>query len=218
LAGQSYRRDNGENLQQYWEGGVTIVPSKALSVSLEPSFSLARQELQYVGTFDSAGETRYIFGKIDRKELGITVRLNYSLTPDLSVQFYGQPFIASGKYSRFKRITDPKTRDYDTRYHVFTDGELGHDGGTGEFSVDENGDGRPDYAFADPDFNVLEFRSNLVIRWEYIPGSAVYVVWSQGRSGFLPTGAFSFRNDVRDLFDTHPHDVFLIKFSYCFQL
>ena len=218
LAGQSYRRDNGDSLQQYWEAGVTIVPSKALSVSFEPSFSFVRQKLQYVGTFDAAGETRYIFGRIDQKELGLTVRLNYSLTPDLSVQFYGQPFIASGKYSRFKRITDPKTRDYSMRYHVFTDGEIGRDAGAGEFSVDENGDGRPDYAFQDPDFNVLEFRSNLVIRWEYIPGSAVYVVWSQGRSGFLPTGNFSFRNDVRDLFDTHPHDVVLIKFSYCFQL
>ena len=59
----------------------------------------------------------------------MTVRLNYSLTPDLSVQFYGQPFIASGKYSRFKRITDPKTRDYSMRYHVFTDGEISRDAG-----------------------------------------------------------------------------------------
>ena len=96
-------------------------------------------------------------------------------------------------------------------------GELSHDMEADEFSVDENGDGRPDYAFADPDFNILEFRSNLVIRWEYIPGSAVYVVWSQGRSGLLPNGDFSFRNNVRDLFDTHPHNVFLLKYSYCFQ-
>ena len=83
--------------------------------------------------------------------------------------------------------------------------------------MDENGDGTADYSFADPDFNFREFRSNLVIRWEYIPGSALYVVWSQGRTGFLPTGDFSFR-DVDGLFGLHPYDVFLVKFSYCFQL
>ena len=149
--------------------------------------------------------------------MGLTVRLNYSLTPDLSVQFYGQPFVAAGSYSRFKRITDPGTKDYDRRYHVFGDGEIGRDA-AGAYSVDEDGDGRPDYGFGNPDFNVLEFRSNLVVRWEYIPGSALFIVWSQGRNGFSPAGDFSFGRDVRDLFDIHPRNVFLIKFSYCFQL
>ncbi len=82
-------------------------------------------ELQYIGTRSFGGEARYLFGRIEQKTVGLTVRLNYSLTPDLSVQFYGQPFVAAGSYSRFKRITDPKTRDYDRRYHVFGDGEIG---------------------------------------------------------------------------------------------
>jgi hypothetical protein len=85
------------------------------------------------------------------------------------------------------------------------------------YAVDEDGDGRSDYEVTDPDFNFLEFRSNLVIRWEYRPGSVLYLIWSQGRSGFGVTGDFSFRGDMRELFDLQPHDVFLIKFSYCFR-
>ena len=84
--------------------------------------------------------------------------------------------------------------------------------------MDENGDGAADYGFGNPDFNFRQSRSNLVLRWEYIPGSALYVVWSQGRTGRLMDGTFDMGRDFGDLFGLHPHNVFLIKFSYCFQL
>jgi len=104
------------------------------------------------------------------------------------------------------------------RYHIFTGSEIAFDGSASGFGVDEDGDGRADYNFAGPNFNFHQFRSNLVMRWEYTPGSAVFLVWSQGRTGFGGTGDFSFQDDIRSLFDVHPADVFLIKFSYCFQL
>lgn len=78
--------------------------------------------------------------------------------------------------------------------------------------------GAADYAFANPDFNFREFRSNLVLRWEYVPGSALYVVWSQGRTSVLGDGSFDLGRGFDDLFGLHPHNVFLVKFSYCFQL
>jgi len=79
-------------------------------------------------------------------------------------------------------------------------------------------EGVVDYTFENPDFNFLQFRMNLVVRWEYIPGSSLYLVWSQGRTEDSSVGDFSFREGMRDLFSLHPHNVFLIKFSYCFQL
>jgi hypothetical protein len=75
-----------------------------------------------------------------------------------------------------------------------------------------------DYTFENPDFNFLQFRMNLVVRWEYIPGSSLYLVWSQGKTEVSSVGDFSFREGMRDLFSVHPHNVFLVKFSYCFQL
>lgn len=89
---------------------------------------------------------------------------------------------------------------------------------TPTYEVDENQDGALDYGFLNPDFNFFQFRSNLVIRWEYKPGSALYLVWSQGRTGLGVTGDFIYRDDIQSLFDIHPHNVFLVKFSYCFQL
>ena len=85
-------------------------------------------------------------------------------------------------------------------------------------AVDETGDGQTDYVFGNPNFNFMEFRSNLVVRWEYFPGSALYLVWSQGRTGFGYSGDFTYQEDIRQLFDLPPHNVFLIKFSYCFKL
>jgi hypothetical protein len=136
----------------------------------------------------------------------------------LSIQFYGQPFISAGKYTEFKNITDSRAKEYSDRFHIFIEDEMDYDPDAEEYYVDENLDGVVDYSFGNPDFNFQQFRMNLVVRWEYIPGSTLYLVWSQGRTGVSSVGDFSFREGMRDLFSVHPHNIFLIKFSYCFQL
>jgi hypothetical protein len=218
LLGQSFRRDNGETCNLTVQGGIIVRPSRALDLSLLPTWGRSSAELQYIATPTVGGEPRYLFGRIEQRTLGLTVRLSYSLTPDLSLQLYGQPFVAAGAYSRFKAITDPKTRVWEDRYRVFGAGEIAYDGASGLYSVDENADGGVDFTFGRPDFNFLEFRSNLVLRWEYRPGSALFLVWSQGRTGFDTLGDFRFGRDLGRLFDVHPHDVFLVKFSYGFEL
>jgi len=210
--------DQNDSRMNGFEFGVTFRPNKALSISVSPSYEFNLSELQYIATEDFDTEERYIFGKIDQETLAITIRLNLSLTPDLSIQFYGQPFVSAGKYSDFKRITDSRARAYEDRFYSITDNEINYDLDEELYNVDENLDGTMDYSFENPDFNFLQFRSNLVVRWEYIPGSTLYLVWSQGRTDYLSNGDFSFSEGVRDLFDIHPHNVFLIKFSYCFQL
>ena len=108
--------------------------------------------------------------------------------------------------------------DMTGRFHRFTEEEIGYKPDDEEYSIDENIDGVVDYTFEKPDFNFLQFRMNFVVRWEYIPGSTLYLVWSQGRTETSSVGDFSFRKGIRNLFSAHPHNVFLIKFSYCFQL
>ncbi len=213
----SFSDDSDSRVVSY-NFGVTYIPSNALSFTVQPSYIINNQELQYVGTSDFDAEERYMFARIDQKTLALTLRLNLCLTPDLSIQFYGQPFISAGKYSEFKRITDSRAEEYNERFHCFAADELSYDPGSEEYHVDENRDGTIDYSIGNPNFNFLQFRSNLVLRWEYKPGSCLYLVWSQGRTGVFSSGDFSFGNDLQDLFGIHPLNVFLIKFSYGFNL
>jgi len=217
FTGQGMTRTHDEMESYSWGPGLTVIPSQALQLSLLPSYRIYRNVLQYVGTRSFGDETRYLFGAIDQKTLSLTVRLNLSLTPDLSLQLYAMPFVSAGRYDALKRITDSRAADPDARYRIFGS-EMAYDAASRTYAVDENGDGAADYSFDNPDFNVREMRSNLVLRWEYTPGSALYVVWSQGRSAYLSDGSFEMGRDMSGLFDVHPHDVFLVKFSYCFQM
>ena len=198
--------------------GLNVNPSKAISVGINPVLSFNENDLQYVGQRDFGSDKRYVFARIDQKTFGITLRFNFSLTPDLSIQFYGQPFFSSGLYTHFKRITSPKAAEYTDRFYEFTDAELNYISHEQNYEVDENQDGQVDYSFFDPNFNFLQFRSNLVVRWEYKPGSSLYLVWSQGRTGSIPYGEYTFAENMQGVFDVYPHDVFLIKFSYGFNL
>ena len=164
------------------------------------------------------GNPRYIFGSIDQNVLGLSMRINLTITPDLTIQYWGQPFMASGKYTDIKMITDPLAGDYDNRYHQFTQAQIDCYESEGYCSIDENVDGSVDYYVGYPDFNFKEFKSNLVARWEYRPGSVVYLVWSQGKSAVHGYGDFDFTRDFNDLYQVYPHNVFLIKFSYRFGL
>jgi hypothetical protein len=197
--------------------GATYRPSNALTVMVEPNIGTNRQELQYVSTEEFGDQDRYILAHIDQKTVGITIRLNYSITPNLSIQYYGQPFISTGDYTQFKRITHPRADAYGDRFQTYTDSEISYEAEENEYHVDETGDGMVDYSFSNPNFNFRQFRSNLVLRWEYSPGSTLYVVWSQDRTNEVEQGDFNFGRDMDDLFRVAPHNVFLVKFSRWFS-
>ena len=196
----------------------TYRPMDALSVSLSPGYTKGRRELQYVETIDLENQERYIISTLQSERLNADLRISYNITPDLTIQYWGQPFVFSGNYSGFKRITDPMASDFNSRFHLFDPSEITYDESDEIYRIDENGDGLTDYSIDNPNFNFFEFRSNLVIRWEYVPGSTLYVVWSQGRTGDNALGEFNFRNDTDSLFSIVPHNIFLIKFSYRISL
>lgn len=195
---------------------ATYKPVNTLVLRLNPSYSVTKNQLQYIGRRSFEGNNRYLFGTIDQKVLSMSFRVDFNLTPDLTLQYWGQPFIASGAYSDFKRITNQAAAEYTDRFEVFPASRITLSDDS--WLVDEDGNGSTDYSFGKPDFNVQEFLSNLVIRWEYNPGSTVYLVWSQTRSNSDAESIFAPGENLGDLFDVKPYNVFLIKFSYRFGI
>jgi len=193
--------------------GLTVRPFNTLSISLNPSYMDQFDVLQYVSTQEMAGEDRYIFARIDQKVLGMSLRVNYNITPDLTIQYWGQPFIACGEYTQFKMITDTHADAFKDRFREYASDQMTL--GDEEYYVDENLDGVSDYSFDIPDFTVDEWLSNLVIRWEFLPGSTAYLVWSQTRDYYDSAGAFEVMDNMDQLFtDKRANNTFLLKVSY----
>jgi hypothetical protein len=198
---------------------ISYKPTNYLSFSLSPGLSRSFQELQYVTYKENNGSERYVFASIDRKTINTSFRINLNLSPDLTLQYWGQPFIATGRYHDHKYITDPMAGDYHDRFATYSENQISLAGDM--YHVDEDDNGTTDYSFDKNDFNVQEFLSNLVVRWEYNPGSSVYLVWSQNRNNYNSNGNLNVIDDLGDLFDNEadkPHNVFLIKFSYRFGI
>lgn len=192
----------------------TYRPINALSLVIEPTYFTGYRKMQYVDTFELDSEDCYLISDLDSERISADFRINLNITPDLTIQYWGQPFIFAGNYSCFKKVTEPMAENLADRYHVYCVSEISYDSENGVYQVDENLDGSVDYSFDDPNFNFYEFRSNLVLRWEYIPGSTVYLVWSQGRTGDNSYGQLNFGEDFNNLYSIAPSNVFLLKFSY----
>jgi hypothetical protein len=222
LNGSFYR--TFQDVRTAYEIGLELSyrPIDNLTISAEPEWSRTVNEMQYVTTTSmwsmiELSYPRYVFASIDQKILGMSLRVDYSITPDLSIQYWGQPFFGSGKYTDFKMITDPVADEFNNRYHIYTPAQISFSDGL--YSINEDLTGGTDYSFENPDFNVSEFLHNLVIRWEFLPGSTAYLVWSQNREYYTESGLFDFRQQSKDLFvHNKPFNVFLIKFSYRFGL
>lgn len=206
---------NRKNVKQMtnFSLGIGYRPSKSLKITITPGFTDNDDELQYVTQQEYNNGTDYIFARIHQKTLSASLRVNYIITPDLSIQYWGQPFLSGGKYTEFKKITHSRAGIYTDRFRHFPINEL-------EYSIDDeqyhvyDQSGNRLYGFDQPDFNVKEFLSNMVVRWEYAPGSTLFVVWSQNRNQSVANGNFNPADDMKVLFDHKPYNVFLLKASF----
>lgn len=171
---------------------ITIRPSGRFDLSFYPSYSKIENDIQYVDEI----EGHYILGHLDMNEVAITTRINLTLTRDFSVQFYGMPYIAAGRYTNFREAVEPRAEIYLDRFAPF------------------------DYLqYENPDFNFKQLNSNLVFRWEYSPGSTLYFVWSRGATDFEEEyGEFDFKKDMNTLFSTAGDNTFLVKINKWFSL
>ncbi len=197
--------------------GITYQPFNALSISASPRYSINNDKLQFIDNIDVGGETTYLNGTIDQRTLSMSLRLNYTINPNLTIQYWGQPFISRGRYTDFKHVTNPLEKQFENRISQYQGSQISF--ADGLYNVDENLDSVTDFSFGNPDFSFVQFRSNLVLRWEYIPGSEVFLVWSQdlAQSGNSQSELF---DDLKDnIFnDERPQNIFLIKATYRFVL
>lgn len=188
-------------------------PSNTIRVSLNPEFWVTRPDMQYVGTEEFGDQSRYLFGGMDQQTFNLTFRLDYSITPNLTLQYYGSPFLSSASFDGFRRITNARADRYEDRYEEFDAQQIAYNEAEGTYEIDEDRDGTVDYELGDPDFDFAAFNSNLVMRWEFQPGSTLFLVWSQARDTFSSDGRFALGPDMGTLFDDHPHNVFLVKIN-----
>ncbi len=182
-------------------------PSGRATLRTGTFFSRQVDDAQWVQRVDT-GEPHYVFGRMDQKTLGLTGRVDFTFLPDLTLQIYAQPFVSAGRYTDFKQVADPRARRYEDRFHLLA-ASTGGDG----YLADLDGDGTQE-GFPDPDFNVRQFRSTTVLRWEYRPGSLLYLVWSQGRDHFVPDGHLRLGDSMGDLFGAEGENVLMLKVSY----
>ena len=186
--------DEGNSSSSWLDIGGSFRAGSQFSLSLSGNYSDNVYDSQWRANFGVAGvdTTHYTFARLDQKTLSVTSRINYTMTPNLSLQFWGQPFISRGDYSDWRELADPRAANYEDRFKPYS----GDPGG----------------------FDVKEFRSNTVLRWEWRPGSTMFLVWQQGRQldGAANT-EFNFGRDLRSVFDTHPNNTFLVKVSYWFN-
>jgi hypothetical protein len=159
----------------------------------------------------AAGSREYLFAELHQTTVSLTTRLSYTFTPELSLQLYAQPFFGSGSYREFRRVVNPRSTRFHERFHTFASEELERDADTGMYTARI---GHDSVRFRNPDFMQTSLRSNAVLRWEYRPGSTVFVVWSHGRSDRVDDGRFDFRRSVDDLLQLQGTNVLLVKVNY----
>ena len=194
---QGGRSDGGTSSNFSAGPTVTWRVASRFSTTFSGSVSHNVDNTQWRGNFGALANdtTHYTFARLDQNLVSLTSRIDYTVSPALSLQLYAQPFATSGSYSNWRELRDATSTSFAERYRPFT--QQGSPGG----------------------FNFKEFRSNSVVRWEYRPGSTLYFVWSQGRQqDGIDEGSFDFRRDYRNLFRSHPMNTFLIKASYWVSL
>lgn len=184
--------------------------SDRLELSLRPNYYTELIPRQYVETVPGGGEgtfgSRYVFSALAFSRTALQFRLNYAFTPDLSLEVYAEPFIANGEYRDFGELKKAGTGELEPY-----EGRIDYDAENGLYLID---DGADSFTLPDPDFHVRSFRSNVVLRWEWLPGSTFFLVWQQDRSGFEPKGEPVTPARWLDPF-SDPGDNFLaIKISY----
>jgi hypothetical protein len=215
--GSIYREDEGRGWSYGFHPEVSWRPASRLDLALRPGFRWAANDRQYLTTAPVDGESAYLLGELRQTTASLTFRGNVTFTPALSLQLYAEPFVSSGHYETFKQVTAPRASTYGNRFDVF-----GPDRVTtsekGEVLIDVNGDGSVDANLGQPDFTFLSFRSNAVLRWEYRPGSALFVVWQHGRADETNDGRFEPGQNWGRLLDAPATNTFLIKLNYWFSL
>jgi hypothetical protein len=190
---------------------ITWLPLKRLKFSGITQLIRQQYHQHYVRTIPGNNSDEYIIGAIDRRTASFTIRGELFITPELSIQYYGNPYYSAGNYSSFRRINEASSRDTNTRWESL---DLAYDESASMYSYDLNS---ATMEFANPDFSFMQFRSNLVFRWEYNLGSTLYLVWSHDRSDWI-NEYNPVTSTMGDLFGLRGSNVFMVKLNFWFSI
>jgi hypothetical protein len=199
---------------------LRLKPASSVSLSFSPAYTHVESATQYVGRWTDPTAThffgeRVVFADLEQHTLSLDTRLGVTFTPNLTLELFAQPFVSSGEYGDFKEFDAPRTRRrtvYDAAQIQPVRDAAGRDS---VYLLDPDRDpSTAGFSFRNPDFNVRSLRGNAVLRWEYRPGSTLFLVWQQNRSGGEPFGDFRLGRDAAGVFRSHPDNVFVIKATY----
>jgi hypothetical protein len=207
------REDAGGARSLTVQPNVTLRPSSQLQLTVSPLLSWTRNPWQYVDDPQEDGVSHWVVGHLAHSKASLTTRLSYTFTPDFSLQLYAQPFLSGGAYREFRQVANARASSDAQRFRLL---EVDPSPGTrsGHYTGDFNGDGEARGTFDAPDFSKRQFTSSAVLRWEYRPGSTLFVAWSQARDAGDAVSPFSLGRDARRLFGKRPTNALLVKASY----
>ena len=197
--GGAGKGDEGRSWNGWYNPQAELRVSSRFSTSLGLTVSRNVDDRQFYTSFGAVGSdtTHYTFARLEQTTVGVNTRVNFTATPNLSMQFYAEPFQSNGTYSNLRELADPRAASYADRFKPYGSKAGQFDG-----------------------FNYRQFRSNAVLRYEYRPGSTLFAVWQQGRSNYLVPGDdgyqgdYSASRDYNTAFRDHPNNTFLVKWSY----
>lgn len=185
--------DNGRSYGYAAVLGGDLRIASRFSMGLDGQYIHRNDDQQWIGNYGAilSDTTHFTFAHLNQTTLSMTGRVNWTASPTLSLQLYAQPFVSSGDFENWREVADPRAQKYEERYRPYG--------------------GRQ----APEGFSYKQFNSNAVMRWEYRPGSTLFLVWQQGRlHDRVRRPGFEFVRDYRDLFRSHPDNTFLVKVAY----
>jgi len=222
--GHTYVSDVSGGWQYAGNLSVRFKPASNVQFSVGPSYAHSLSTTQFVLRQNDSSATHFsgqraVFADISQNQPSVDTRLNWTFIPTLTLELFAQPFVFGGEYSRFKEFTAPRTTA--TKVYGRDFGTICFAPSSNRYTADPNGNcasaaGRSAQAFSfdNPDLNVRSLRGNAVLRWEYRPGSTLFLVWQQQREGIGFAGEFSLLRDTQAIFRQRPDNIFVIKASY----
>ena len=192
-------------------------PMTQMEFTIGPEYSNNNRKLQWVTDVEDERATstyggRYVFGEMEQQTIAANIRLNWTFTPKLSLQLFLQPLISVGNYNNFKELAQTRSLDYN--FYGEGSSSINYNTETDEYDVDPDGTGLSTFSFENPNFNYKSLRANLVLRYEYLPGSIFYLVWTNSRSNSEESGELDFEDDMVELWNENTDNVFMLKVTY----
>lgn len=220
VVGGGFGLGGGELGNKYRDVSLSLQwkPLSNLDIKVNPGYDYSLNKTQWVTRVNDvlATETfgtRYIYAELNQKTFYSDIRVNWTFTPTFSLQLYAQPYFTTGDYNSFKEYSSPRSLDY--KDYGSNGSTLSYDPTSDSYTADPDGSGAASsFSFGNPDFNFKSLRGNLVLRWEYNPGSVFYFVWTQDKTDFQNPADFSLGRDFSNLIDAESNNIFMVKFTY----